>query len=280
MRIHKIAAISLALMSFFAVQEIIAATDASSSKASDSQHPTLTFDQIKMAAESGDPDAQYALGYMFYYGKSGAPKNVNLAKTWIAKAANQKQPQAMKALALMTGVQSEVTENKVNTSEVASKVSTEQTKATVVQEESPRKYAQEQKSDQKDIKSVEELASQQTSEKMTLVTAQQPAETETKKAEVVKNEEPTDSGAIYTLQLLGSYNKAPIKKLIKDHHLQKGRIYQTTFKGKTWYVLVYGHYATRSDAKKAAQVIESKLSLQPWVKPLASVKHLTLISTS
>lgn len=64
----------------------------------------FSFDQIRQAAEAGDPDAQYALGYMYYYGK-GITKNNVAAKEWIHKAANQGQAQAVQAEKLLRETQ-------------------------------------------------------------------------------------------------------------------------------------------------------------------------------
>jgi DamX protein len=60
----------------------------------------LSISQIKEAAQAGDPDAQYALGYSYYYGK-GLPQDMETATFWIRKAASQGQPQAVKALVLL-----------------------------------------------------------------------------------------------------------------------------------------------------------------------------------
>lgn len=61
----------------------------------------MSLDQVKQAAVQGDPDAEYALGYMYYYGQ-GVPRDEHVARVWIGKAASQGQPQAVKALQMLT----------------------------------------------------------------------------------------------------------------------------------------------------------------------------------
>ncbi len=61
---------------------------------------SLTFDQVREAAQDGDADAQYALGYMYYYGQN-VTRNGNQAKFWIGRAASQHHKQAIRALAMM-----------------------------------------------------------------------------------------------------------------------------------------------------------------------------------
>lgn len=61
----------------------------------------MSLAQIKKAAADGDADAQYALGYMYYYGKD-VTKDQQAAAFWIGKAAAQGQPQAVKAQQLLS----------------------------------------------------------------------------------------------------------------------------------------------------------------------------------
>ena len=64
------------------------------------QRYATSFQQIKKVAELGNPDAEYALGYMYYYGK-GTDQDAHAAKTWISKAAGQGQAQAIQAVQLL-----------------------------------------------------------------------------------------------------------------------------------------------------------------------------------
>ncbi len=65
----------------------------------------LTYEQVREAAQDGDADAQYALGYMYYYGQN-VTRNGQQARFWIAKAAAQNHQQAIRALKMM-GTQSQ-----------------------------------------------------------------------------------------------------------------------------------------------------------------------------
>ena len=55
------------------------------------------FNRIQSPAKAGNPDAQYALGYMYYNGL-GTIANHQLAAYWFQKAATKDQPAAKKAL--------------------------------------------------------------------------------------------------------------------------------------------------------------------------------------
>ena len=58
------------------------------------------FIRLKPEAKKGQPDAQYAVGYMYYYGQ-GVVENRKKAWYWIAKAAKAGQPDAIHALKIL-----------------------------------------------------------------------------------------------------------------------------------------------------------------------------------
>ena len=60
------------------------------------------FIRLIPEAEKGQPDAQYAVGYMYYYGQ-GVVEDRQKACMWINKAANLGQPDAILALKLIQG---------------------------------------------------------------------------------------------------------------------------------------------------------------------------------
>ena len=58
------------------------------------------FIRLKPEAERGQPDAQYAVGYMYFYGQ-GVVENRPKAQYWITRAAKAGQPDAVAALQLL-----------------------------------------------------------------------------------------------------------------------------------------------------------------------------------
>ena len=58
---------------------------------------TRAFHLSEILAHEGDPKAQYALGYMYYYGL-GAPVNKSLGISWMKQAEEQGDPSAQLAL--------------------------------------------------------------------------------------------------------------------------------------------------------------------------------------
>jgi TPR repeat protein len=65
-----------------------------------SQDYRRAFIRLKPEAERGQRDAQYAVGYMYYYGQ-GVVEDRAKAYNWIKLAAISGQPDAIKALNLL-----------------------------------------------------------------------------------------------------------------------------------------------------------------------------------
>lgn len=262
MKIKKIVLVC-SLVSLFLSGACFGVIESHTGKSVDSAKYTLSYDQIKMAAESGDADAQYALGYMLYYGKAGATKDTNLAKMWIGKAASQKQPQAVKALALMNAKQVQgVTDQKTEDQTTQSKKATD---------EQPKESA-------KSTSNTEGIAREGLTHERTVMLDKREPKLVTTKFEPESLVKATSRDATYTLQLLGGSNKELIKSVAREHHLTSAQVYKTTFKGKDWYALLYGQFKTRSEATVTAKRFEQKLALKPWVKPLATIKQDKLSS--
>jgi DamX protein len=245
MKISKPFFICLALFALFFSQPGFCALGMTSDNTMATSKYTLSFEKIKSAAENGNSDAQYALGYMYYYGKGGAPKNINLAKNWINKSAAQRQPQAIKALALINTHQAEP-------------VRARNPNSTLISND-------EQQNTSPPSSTTEVPAYSKKKEDMTLVDMRN--KTATQLDATLK------AGDCYTLQLLGAFNKMQIDKFIKEKHLSgRTRLHKTRFKNKDWYILLYGYYPTKAKARNEATYLEKKLGIKPWVKPCDSIK--------
>ncbi|MFI4937730.1 MAG: SPOR domain-containing protein [Candidatus Berkiellales bacterium] len=79
----------------------------------------------------------------------------------------------------------------------------------------------------------------------------------------------------YTLQLFGTKSEESVKKFITTHGLaSKSHYFKTKRNGSEMYIVVYGDYASKEQAK-ADPVISSlkKDKIQPWVRELKSVQQ-------
>ena len=64
------------------------------------QNYRQAFILLKPVAEKGQPDAQYAVGYMYYYGQ-GVVEDRKKAAYWITRAAEAGQPDAVSAMKIL-----------------------------------------------------------------------------------------------------------------------------------------------------------------------------------
>lgn len=84
----------------------------------------------------------------------------------------------------------------------------------------------------------------------------------------ILDQEPND----FTLQLLGTHNKASIEKFTKAHKLTNNvAVYQTLRNDKTWYSLIYGSYDTKEAAQQAKKKITNK-KVKPWLRRFDNVQ--------
>lgn len=82
--------------------------------------------------------------------------------------------------------------------------------------------------------------------------------------------------ASYTIQLMGVRDEALLFDFIKKYQLLRQNevaLYQTRFKDKPWFQLLYGIYASKKDALLAADNLPPKIrQLSPWVRRLSGVQ--------
>lgn len=82
----------------------------------------------------------------------------------------------------------------------------------------------------------------------------------------------------YIVQLLGSHSSSGAETFRNQWQSQiTGSLYryQTTYKGKDWFVVVSGVYSSRAEARAAVNAMPASLRKQsPWVRPLGDVQKV------
>lgn len=228
--------------------------------------------KVQHAAANGDADAQYALGYMYYYGV-GTVRDQDNAKLWISRSAAQGQPLAKRALAMIQGT----VPQKSYAPKFAHKAKLKQiikAKAAV----KPIRVAHVKSRPIVKHASMRHAAVKHTAKDHTVSAAHhtQTASHAEEGIDLAQMEntllhEPTTG---FTLQLMGNHNEQTIKNFIASHHLKgKAAYYYSSFQHSKWYMLVYGQYKTVGQAHAAISKLPKELrSLQPWIKPIRDVK--------
>lgn len=234
--------------------------------------------RMASAAENGDPDAQYALGYMYYYGVDTA-RDQDSAKLWISRAAAQGQPLAKSALAMLQGKGAPAKSNVIKPTKASTILAAKTAPKTVSKSRPNKTTAKVTKPTRRPVRLAYKAkpvhVKKHTSSDHVMSVASTAAHA-TESLDVVQMEaglmrEPTNG---YTLQLMGNHNEDAIKRFIRKHHLEgKAVYYYSTFDHSRWYMLVYGHFNTVKDAHRAISELPPELrKLQPWIKPNREIK--------
>ena len=88
----------------------------------------------------------------------------------------------------------------------------------------------------------------------------------------------------YTIQLMGVRKEALLFDFVKRNQLLEQNeiaFYQTTFKDKAWFQLLYGVYSTKKDAQAAADNLPLKIrKSSPWIRRLSAVQKAIRARTS
>lgn len=206
---------------------------------SEIQANSLSVEQLQQAAQAGDPDAQYALGYMYYYGKN-VPQNTSMGLNWIKRASVQDQQQAVQAIRMLapSGIQTKVSDQSSVTDQDEQIESNAQS-VTAMSSDTIKKFV----ATEDDVDHVPEI----------------------------KNVSAND----YTIQLLVTSNKTELNHYVQMYALDnKATYYAAKKNGRAHYVLLYGNYKTRSEAQ--ADLLKLPLSVKgqkPWIKQVKQVKR-------
>lgn len=263
------------------------------------------IDRVTQGAESGDPDAQYALGYMYYYG-IGTVRDKKTAALWINKAATEGQPLAIRAQRLLSqgrhlhelhstpGGEPYIAGNAANRAKANEPVDvnalnhaaptkplnqllpaygkTKTQSATEMDQGSdtnmPKQNGtREPYSMQKSTPKVA-ITDPRLQKYSSPITPHSVARAGIASVAASEKALMHVRSNYYTLQLMGSHDLKAVQAFIKSHHLQNSvKVYSTKYDHQDWYMLVYGRYKSLNQAQSASERLPRTLrKLHPWAK--------------
>lgn len=252
------------------------------------QKYNCSLSAIESAAERGDPDAQYALGYMYFYG-IGTVRDTRAAQLWIRRAAAQGQPLAVRATNMIgrkgsgyssTGTQS----SNIGSSTHASMGSEDgaaaggpvpQYKSTNIEEANKKTPSKPLTDYLPAYKQRHATPAHDTLKKKSSETDSTPAQNPTTSPLSRAETELMAAKGAYTLQLMASVDLQGIRDFVKQQGIEKkAKYFHAQYRGNTWYVLLYGNYGSLSQAHAALNNLPHAVrALHPWVKSTNVVKH-------
>ncbi|HLD17221.1 MAG TPA: SPOR domain-containing protein [Coxiellaceae bacterium] len=213
-----------------------------------------SLDNVEEAASHGDPDAEYALGYMYYYGIDTV-QDSQTAKTWIERAAHQGQPLATKALAML---------NEKSYPDMGQVTADNKPPVQNTSNATDLKFTEKQE----DLKPVDASEAQGVTKP---ASAAPLVETPVASSPVTANTPSavtTTARSTYTLQLIGSHNLPQVEHFMAKHGIEKtAHLAEVTRNGKPWYIVTYGDYPTSAEAVAAKRSLPASLkNVGAWVK--------------
>jgi len=232
------------------------------------------YQKLLPVARSGRPEAQYAVGYMNYYGY-GVPQNITSGLAWMDRAAAQNYAPAFTALDIIHRRESvkALNENDEDNNANATDEFGVQQRASLTA--SPPGTA---------VKNIDNKikAKPKSKAKIKVKPKIKPKiQTQPKPAEVnllpapapdhvqAKLETKIASHARYVLQLYGSYDFDTARDVQKGLNLsENSQIWRTKNKGRDWYIVSAGQFDTVASANVLKQNLTAKSkSIQAWVRP-------------
>ncbi|MDF1797140.1 MAG: SPOR domain-containing protein [Coxiellaceae bacterium] len=242
-----------------------------------------SLDRVEQAAESNDPDAMYALGYMYYYGV-GTVRDTDTAIVWISRAAGQNQPLAIKAMNIIRKKQFS---HQGQTKMAASSAKGAIPNTDPHQARTKHPYVQQFTKSKPKTPAVHLAKAPVPVVKPAAVkepVANANASSNWAGADAPSNgviaSHTSDTTAVdkeakrYTLQIMAVHHLDVLKQFLSSHHLgQQASYYHTYFQNKNWYVLIYGDYPSVQQAKQAMHTLPKNVQrMHPWVKSYRTVQ--------
>lgn len=231
------------------------------------QNYGLAKKQLMGPAEAGNPEAQYAIGYMYLNGL-GTPADTQMALKWITFSAKSGYQPAQEALQAIKPEITEITE--YDNYAAQSAPSRRRLKKHVSSYHHPSRQM-----DVIEIPANEEAITQASRTDQRIQTAPRPLYNRKLQAKKEPHIEAlmNTPDSFYTIQVIGAHDLKSIRHFVKTHRLeQQTHYYPTQRNGKTWYNLLYGTYSDSKEATQKLRSLPDSLSpLKPWVKPMKQV---------
>ena len=256
------------------------------------------FHKLLPLASDGNASAEYAIGYMYYYGY-GTHQDTESGLFWMRKSAEQQYQPAIKALQIIS--QNKVSEEPTQQLTAAQPVKIDSNQILRALTENAEKQTSFSSTNQNLANS--QSALNKTAESDSVfnnenLPSENPSplngETIVKHSELntIENTTKTSTQMLpsknstadfnlehskkYTLQLLGSYNLADIKRMQNRLHLERSSYCAHTERnGRDWYILAYGNFPASYLAQLAVDDLPSNLrEMKPWVRNANNLKIL------
>ena len=256
------------------------------------REPARAANWFRLSAEQGLADGQHAIGTLYASG-SGVPRDQRKAAEWLGKAAAQDHAQAQFNLGVLyefgQGVSRSLTRAKAwygkaangGYAPAAARLQRLRDSIAEVERSGPRRPSVRQP-----------VATAQTTKRVPKPLPPQPksvaattAKPSAKPVARVPRVDPTPSDPLaalagmderrFTVQVISYHSRSRAAAAVRRYGLSEhARIYKKLSRGKTWYVVLYGEFASTEQAKAAIARLPEKLRrARPIVRKVATIRR-------
>ena len=232
---------------------------------------------IERAASRGDADAQYALGYMYFYGV-GTVRDTEAATLWIDRAASQGQPLAKRAQTMMSDTSGarvpgyvpdhmRANERRPSVTELNTKMPDRALSSAL-----PGYKRKNQELALDALPRVRQVPEAPVKQAAGATQSQPVKDFKALPKQTAPLHQLASTGGAgkgqYTLQLMATPHFKRLVNFVDRYQIDsKVNYFAAKHDNKTLYVLVYGNYQSENDAKLAIRTLPLRLqAMHPWIR--------------
>lgn len=244
-----------------------------------------SFKQLLPLAKQGNHEAEYAVGYMYFYGL-GTQQDMQQAIKWMQQAADAGQPQAKVALQQLQQdhvITTKAFSNDINRTDYYQNSSGQGGGSSDRSKDVPNQITATWPKPAGVTPAPQIIAPAPAPAPINnqvndIHSSAEPNEISAKIAEnTVVQELPKNNSAHYAVQLMGAYSQNELQKFAQELSIapEEYQIVETQRGDRNWYILAYGSYPDRETALMArAELPEELQELKPWVRDLDQVRDV------
>jgi TPR repeat protein len=255
----------------------------SSYLAGDFKTAATLFDSL---AQNGNPEAQYSLGYMYYYSK-GVDRDLDKAMYWFKLAASQGNPNAKQALLTINKriAEQKHADNPASTSTANTSPGAIDLRPQITTQTNPAPVSAKPELDKmitaQPTPAPVTPAPVQQAKKITPTTASLPAVKQNDESPPVTEQERTSKVWImkqpanhYTIQMLSSSQEANAQRLQKKLSTANTHYFRAKVKDQLRFSVIAGSYENYAAARQQQQTFKKQGYRDTWIRSIEGIQKI------
>jgi len=236
---------------------------------------------LEPLATKGNAKAQYTLGYLYYHGK-GVKQDIKQAQNWFIKSADQDNPKAIRALALLkAAINKNETPKKIIPVEKTSTPPLLDLRQTVKQQPPVQPVVQQPTTniiqpEQLQLSVEQKALPQSIPAELTSTTTQQQNKHSSTVDTVTEGSEwiIIQPARNFTIQLASSLKEKAIIKFVNNVALDGVYYFKSIVEGVTRYTVIHGNFGSYERAKLKLTRLKERGFKNAWIRKIGKLQVL------